>query len=321
MSSRSSSSDGMFAHDGAAAAIATPAAGAPAMGASVTAASAAGPLLVESFLEPEGGLRSYRCELAPERESAVLVLMHGYGEHCRRYDELASYLVGRGHTVCRIDARGHGRSAGQRGHIRRYAEYVDDFAACVASVAERRPGLPLFVLGHSNGGLIAVRALQRGLAGVRGVVLTGPLLGLRARHRPVPDWVARGLSVALPRLPLPSGLDAAELTHDLALREAHARDRWVHRVATPRWYWETTLAGRAALAEASRITVPLLVVQGQDDPIVEPALAEQLCERASSLDKQYLLRPGELHEVLNEVGRRELFARIADWLEQHWTQR
>ena len=311
MSSSSSSSDGMFAHDGAAGAASVVA---PTQ---ETAAGDRAPLL-EGFLDREGGLRLYRCELAPERgrERALLVLMHGYGEHCRRYDELTGYLVSRGVVVVRMDARGHGRSSGQRGYVRRYAEYVDDLAALVASATARHPKLPLFVLGHSNGGLTAARTLQRGLDGVRGVVLTSPLLGLRARHRPVPDALARALSWALPRLPLPSGLDAAELTHDLALREAHGRDPFIHRVATPRWYWAATLAGRAALAEAPRLDTPLLVVQGQDDPIVEPALAEQLCERASTSDKRYLLRPGELHEVLNEVSRRALFASVADWIEQ-----
>jgi alpha-beta hydrolase superfamily lysophospholipase len=305
----------MFAHDGAATAATTRTS--PEAATQAAAAEPGAPLL-QSVLERQGGLRLYRCDLAPERgrERAVLVLMHGYGEHCRRYDELASYLVGRGVVVVRMDARGHGRSPGQRGYVRRYADYVDDFVALVASAAARQPALPLFVLGHSNGGLTAVRALQRGLGGVRGMVLTSPLLGLRARHRPVPDAVARALSLALPRLPLPSGLDAAELTHDLALREAHARDPFIHRRATPRWYWAATLEGRAALAEASRLDVPLLVVQGQNDPIVEPTLAEQLCERASSADKRCLIRPGELHEVLNEVGRQQLFASIADWLEQ-----
>jgi len=309
VTSSSSSSDGMFAPGdgvGGAACTAAPAASAPAF--------------TEGFIERERGLRLYQCELAPradaEQGGAVLAVMHGYGEHCRRYDELAGYLVGRGHVVCRLDARGHGRSQGQRGHVRRYEEYLDDFAVFVAAVAQRHAPRPLFVLGHSNGALIAARAMQRGLAGVRGLVLTGPLLGLRPRHRPVPDGVARALSFALPRLPLPSGLDAAELTHDPALRDAHARDPWVNRVATPRWYWSATLAGRAALAQASRLSVPLLVVQGQDDPIVEPSLAAQLCERASASDKRFIGRPGELHEVLNEVQRAELFAIIADWVEQ-----
>ena len=291
-----SSSDGMFAHDG----------GAP-LG-----------TWVERFFTREGALRLYECELAAAGggAGAVLAVMHGYGEHCRRYDELARFLTARGHVVCCLDARGHGRSQGQRGYVRRYDDYVDDLVAFIARLVERHAGRPLFVLGHSNGGLIAARAVMRGLDGVRGLVLTGPLLGLRARHRPVPDAIARALSLVLPRLPLPSGLDAAELTHDLALREAHARDPWVHRVATPRWYWQATLAGRATLAEAPRLAVPLLVVQGQDDPIVEPALAEQLCTGAGTPDKHCIMRPGELHEVLNEVARGELFALIAGWLEQ-----
>jgi acylglycerol lipase len=280
------------------------------------------------------GVELYQCDFLPRRlesvdagsgpprdgaagapSAAVVLLMHGYAEHCRRYDELATYLARRGHVVSACDARGHGRSPGQRGHVRRYRESVADFAAFAAQVRARYPGRPSFALGHSNGGLTALRAVQGGLA-LSGLALTSPLLRLRERRKPVPDALARGLSWALPRLPLPNGLDARDLTHDLAVRAAHARDRRVHRVATPRWYWESTLAGRAALADAHRVELPLLLVQGELDPIIDPASIAELHERASSPDKRLVVRAGELHEVLNELGRLELYALIADWLER-----
>jgi alpha-beta hydrolase superfamily lysophospholipase len=273
----------------------------------------------EGFLERSSGTRLYRCEWWPEPASdagAVLVLMHGYAEHSRRYDELAEYLVQRGIAVCRIDARGEGRSSGQRGYIERFQQYTDDLRAYVEYVGALAPGRPLALLGHSNGGLIAVRALQQGLAGVSALVLTNPLFELRAARRPVPEGVARWFSEALPRLPLPNGLRPEYLTHDESLRAVVRADPWVHRRATPRWYWSALCEGRAALAGAEQLTLPLLVIVGEADPIVEPGATRVLYERAAARDKQLWARPDELHEVLNEVGRRELFERIADWLGQ-----
>jgi alpha-beta hydrolase superfamily lysophospholipase len=288
----------------------------------------------ESTFERAPGLELYQCDFLPrpleagrpggapidtgpaESGGVALVVMHGYAEHCRRYDELATYLARRGHVVSAFDARGHGRSPGQRGHVSCYEESVGDFAAFVADARARYPERPLFALGHSNGGLIALRAVQAGLAPLRGLVLTGPLLRLRERRRKVPDALASALSRVLPWLPLPNGIRARDLTHDPELRRAHARDRWVHGVATPRWYWSATLAGRAALAGAAGVTLPLLLAQGELDPIVDPASVAELYAHVASSDKRLVVRAGELHEVLNERGRLELFALIADWLER-----
>ncbi|HKO90657.1 MAG TPA: alpha/beta hydrolase, partial [Polyangiaceae bacterium] len=117
-----------------------------------------------------------------------------------------------------------------------------------------------------------------------------------------------------PWLPLPNGIRAEDLTHDPALLAAYKQDRWVHGFATPRWYWSMTMAGRAALADAERVTLPLLAVVGELDPLVDPRGVLEFYERAASLDKQLITRRGELHEVLNEMERRSLFALIQDWL-------
>lgn len=270
-------------------------------------------------------MRLYHCDWLPEAPrpegSALLVLMHGYAEHCRRYDELSEYLLDRGHGVLRLDARGHGRSGGQRGYIGSYSEYVDDLRVFVEQVRERHPGRPLFLLGHSNGGLVAIRAVQQGLSGLDGLVLTSPLLELRPKRKPVPESVARWLSWAAPRLPLPNGIHGRDLTHDLAIREARGADPWVHRWATPRWYWSMTENGRRALADAGQVTLPLLAISGELDPIVDTARASDFCARAGSRDKRVLVREGALHEVLNELERRELFVLIADWIERVIAQR
>lgn len=247
---------------------------------------------------------------------AAVLIVHGYGEHCRRYDPVMSCLSERGHAVSAFDVRGHGRSGGQRGYVSGFDVYVDDLARVAGCVRARWPGCPLLVLGHSNGGLMAIRAVQRAVIEPAGLALTNPLLALHRRRRPVPDAVASLLSKVLPRLPLPSGVRPGDLTHDAALLEALARDRLVHRVGTPRWYWSMTLAGREALARAPELSLPLLVVRGDGDPLVDPRRALDFFEAAGSSDKRLLTREGELHEVLNELDRAALFVEIAVWLER-----
>jgi alpha-beta hydrolase superfamily lysophospholipase len=275
--------------------------------------------LTEGFSDGVGGVRLYHCEFVPKRSpagGAVIALMHGYAEHCRRYDELATELAARGHVVCLFDARGHGRSGGQRGYVHAFGDYVADYAAFVRRVRGRHGPRPLIAMGHSNGGLIALRAVQSGLDAARGLVLTGPLLGLPAARKAVPDAMARALSALLPRLPAPNGIRTEDLMHDPVLREAHRRDGHVFRVATARWYWEMTLAARAALADAERVTLPLLIVQGAEDSLVDRARVAEFHARAGAADKQLVLRPGELHEVLNETQRRRTFDTIAEWIER-----
>jgi alpha-beta hydrolase superfamily lysophospholipase len=269
---------------------------------------------MEGQLERAADVRLYYCNWLPKPAGPILIVMHGYAEHCRRYDEFAAALLARGIGVCRFDARGHGRSSGQRGYVGCFEDYVDDLAVFIAQVAATHPQRTLALLGHSNGGLIAARAVERGLPQVRALALTSPLFALPRARQPVPDGVARLLSAAIGRLPLPNGIRSADLTHDVALQAAHAADPWVHGRATPRWYWSMTLAGRAAIEQAERVKLPLLSVLGERDVVVDTDAIRAFHERAGSSDKQLLERPGELHEVLNETDRAQLFEHIAGWL-------
>jgi alpha-beta hydrolase superfamily lysophospholipase len=286
-----------------------------------TSAGEASARFSDGLFEGAGALRLYHCEFAPERPGetqagALVALMHGYGEHCRRYDEVSRYLAGRGHVVCSMDARGHGRSQGQRGYVREYADYVADFTAFVARVRARHAGRKLVVFGHSNGGLIAVRAIQTGLLGASGLLLTSPLIELASQQKKLPDALASALSALVPRLPVPSGIRVEDLTHDRELCDAYRRDGWRHGMATPRWYWSTTLAARAALAEAASVTLPLLIVQAEQDRLVNVARVAEFHARARAADKQLIVREGEYHEVLNEVARLELYGLVGDWIER-----
>ena len=253
--------------------------------------------------------------------SPVVVIVHGYGEHFRRYDELASFFLKRGYAVSGFDWRGHGRSGGQRGFIRSFELYVDDLLRFLEALDARYRGRPLALLGHSTGGLMSLRALQRGAPQVAALILTNPLLRLAEPQRVVPDWLARALSFVVPRLPIPSGIDAAELTHDPAWVARTRLDPLCHRVATPRWSWSTTLAGRRAMAEAASVQVPTLVVGSGEDRLAEPRAVRELFERLGGEDTEWVFREHDYHEVLNEAGRSELFRTIADFVDSRLAPR
>lgn len=274
--------------------------------------------LHEGYFTGAGGVRLYRCHvpaLVQRPGAPVLVLMHGYGEHCRRYDELARFLARRGIGVASFDARGHGRSAGQRGYVRDFEDYVDDLCVFFDSVARSEPERSVALLGHSNGGLTALLAVARGALSPRALVLSNPLVELHARRRAVPDWTAQLLSQLAPRLPLPSGIAPEDLTHDPELIQARRVDRHVHRVATPRWYWSMQRATRLAQTQSRQLSLPTLMIASELDTLVEPSAVKACFERMPARDKRLLQRPGAFHEALHEVDRRTLFDSLAEWLE------
>lgn len=248
---------------------------------------------------------------------AIVVMMHGYGEHCGRYRELAEFLVRAGHIAVGFDARGHGQSPGQRGHISSFDRYVDDLHGFVQEQRRQHPSLPLMLLGHSNGGLVALRAVQTRRPLPDGLIVTSPLVALQPTHQPVPRWFALVLDSVAARLPLPSGLDRNELSHDPAKLEAHRNDKLCHGQCTPGWYVAATGAMRQVFAGLDSIRLPVLAIEADNDPIVVPQAITRLYEGIASTDKELVICRNAFHEVLNEVGREDTFRRIAAWLAKH----
>jgi alpha-beta hydrolase superfamily lysophospholipase len=262
------------------------------------------------------GLHTYRwsSRLAEAQSSAVVLLVHGYSEYGRRYDALARYLVGRGHPTYCFDMRGHGFSPGQRGHIDRYDRYVDDCTDVARDIAQRHPGRPLVLLGHSNGGLTVLRTVQRGEVSPAGLIMTCPMVALQPKRRTVPRGLAGALGVLLGRLSLPNGIESSALSRDAALNKAWSADPMNHGKTTIRWYTGALDAMELGMAEASKVTLPVLTFAGELDSIVDPKGVEKLSEQLASPDREFVTCRGAFHEVLNEPEREQYFKRIGDWL-------
>jgi lysophospholipase len=262
-----------------------------------------------------GGQELYRCSWLPEADpAAAIAVVHGYGEHGGRYRYLIDAMVPLGYAVHVFDLRGHGRSPGVRGYIERFAKYVDDTGSFVAAVAAEEPGVPLYLLGHSLGGLIATTFAEVRPQGLAGMILSSPFLRLKLPVSGARRAAAKVLSTVAPARDIGNSIPAEELSHEPAVVAAYASDPLNHHVATARWAAEVLAAQRAALSAAGRLRLPLLVMYAGADTIADPAASRELFAAAASEDKTLRCYEGYYHEIFNEVGRAAVFADFAAWL-------
>ena len=258
--------------------------------------------------------QSWCDESAPDR--ATVGLMHGYGEHSSRYHHVATALARVGYNVVAIDARGHGRSTGRRGHVRRYSRYVDDLAMLKRQALERWPENPLFLFGHSNGGLITLRYALRKPDGIDGFVVTSPMCRLAVRVSPVKSLAGRLTSRLIPTLSLPSDLDPADVSHIDEVVEKYREDPLVFDTANARWFTEAQSAMTDVQHRADALDQPFLFLVAGDDRIVDPGATETLFHNLGSFDRELEVFPDLYHEVLNEHSWKAILRRIVLWMER-----
>jgi alpha-beta hydrolase superfamily lysophospholipase len=249
------------------------------------------------------------------RPRGVVVIAHGLGEHGGAYSQVAESL-GRlaGVDVLAFDFRGHGRSPGARGVVEHYEEFCDDLRAAVAHAATERPGLPRFAMGHSNGGLVVLRTVLDCGLDVAGLILSNPALRVAT---PVPAWkLALGRVLRkVPSLTLDTDVDLNLLTRDPVKVAERRDDPLRHSRINGVIFFGIAEGGETIAERAGEITLPLLLVLGGADPIVDPAFTSEVFERLGSTDRSRVVFPGMLHEPLNDLDREAPLAAIGGWLD------
>jgi alpha-beta hydrolase superfamily lysophospholipase len=250
------------------------------------------------------------------RPRAVLAIVHGFGEYSERYGNVVDWFVPRGYAVHAFDMRGHGRSPGVRGHVDSFADYRADVRAFLDHVQGQEPGCPLFLLGHSQGGLIVLNFVLHDPSGLRGVVASAPVLG-RLPLSPFLILLARALSRIWPRLNLETGLEVQALSRDPAVIEAYVSDPLVHNKGTPRTATEMMAAVDWTQAHAADLDLPCLIVHGTADRLCLPETSRVFFEKATCADKERLEYEGYYHELFNEPDRDRVLADVLAWLEAH----
>jgi len=250
---------------------------------------------------------------------AAVLVVHGLAEHSGRYAATAAALADAGFAVHAVDYRGHGRSEGGRVHVDRIEDYVADVRAALEEVRRRPPARPLFILGHSQGGLIALKLALEDPGAIDGLVVTSPFLAVHPSSRPsafIRVLAALMLRVA-PWVPMPTHIDVHLLSRDPAVGEAYARDPLVSHAASAGWLRAVGRAQRELRASAARLRVPTLIMASSDDRLVDPEAIRQFAGEAAPDVVEFVWWDGFFHEMLNDVGREHVLARTLDWLKKH----
>ncbi|HUW65407.1 MAG TPA: lysophospholipase [Spirochaetia bacterium] len=248
----------------------------------------------------------------PEKAKAVFVFVHGLCEHSGRYEYVAQKFNQFGYGVYRYDNRGHGKSGGDRGYIDNFLRFVDDADVVVNLAKKDNPGLPLFILGHSMGGLIAACYGVKYGHKLAGQVLSGALvieLPSMAELKKVDFDALRGVKS-------PNSL-ARLICRDEAVVNDYEKDPLVLKETELKLLGEIGIRGPAWLARNIKdYACPCLIVHGGADRIVIPEAAKWLYENISSQDKQLKFYEGLFHEILNEKERGTVIGDIHSWVEK-----
>ncbi len=271
----------------------------------------------EGTLSGTAGAELFTQSWQPDGEPrAVLAIVHGIGEHSGRYPNVVDTLVARGLAVYGYDHRGHGRSTGQRGHITRWSEFRQDLGLFLARVRQEQAGRPLFLMGHSLGGLIVLEYVLHDPNGLRAVVASAPAVA-QTGASPLLVALSRIMSRLAPTFSLDTGLDASAISRDPAAVRAYTNDPLVHGKATARFGAEFVEAMAWVNAHAVEFQPPLLVIQGTADRLVPAAAVRAFFERVPVADKEFHEYEGYYHECHNDVDWEKPVGELADWLEQH----
>ena len=259
----------------------------------------------------------YQAWLPDEAPKGVLLIVHGLAEHSGRYMNVVDYFVPRGYAVYGLDHIGHGKSEGTRVFVERYEDYTDTLEVFFDMVRAWQPDLPIFLVGHSMGGLIAASFLLDHQEDFAGAVLSGPGVKAPDDVSAVTIFLGKTLSRLAPKVGV-LGLDANGVSRDPAVVQAYVNDPLVYTgKTTARLAAELLKEMQRLMAEAGSITLPLLIVQGGADRLVDPAGAQMLYDRVSSSDKRLHVYDGFYHEVFNEPDHERVLSDVATWLQAH----
>ena len=275
----------------------------------------------EAYFTGADGNALFRRSIVPEGAAwASLGILHGYGDHCGRYREVMEWLARRGIACHALDFRGHGRSEGKRGFAAQWAQYENDALAFLKLDALKpplgSPDAPLFLLGHSNGGLaMASTLLRHRPPGIAGCIFSAPYFAIKLTVPLHLRILAQTANVFWPHLLVSSQISYDGLTSDAAMQREDAADTLNFHGATPRWYLSSLAVQREILGRAVEWDYATLLLLGLADSLVENEAARNFLRQSASAEavcRQYV---GLKHELLRETGREAIYQDIWRWLQ------
>ena len=256
----------------------------------------------------------YRSWPVADQASAVVLISHGLGEHSGRYEHVAAAFNAAGLHVYALDHLGHGQSPGKRAFVSRFSELTDGVAELRAHIAHEYPSMPVYLVGHSLGGLIAASTVLGAAQDYAGLLMTGPALGVPT---PPPAWqvlLLRVFSAVAPGLKALE-LDANAICRDPAVVEDYAADPLVHHENIPaRMVVSLFDEGARVMARAKGISLPVLLLHGAEDQLTSASASTEFVDMLASSDKQCTIYDGMYHELFNEPEQEAILKTCCEWI-------
>jgi acylglycerol lipase len=263
-----------------------------------------------------GGLKIFFRSWKPEtKPRAVVVICHGVNSHSGHYFWTAEQFAKRGFATYALDLRGRGKSEGERFYVETVTDYVSDVAGVIKIAKSRHPGVPVFLLGHSAGGVVSSVYVLENQAELAGFICES-----FAFQVPAPSFVlaaVKGLSHIAPRLPALK-LKNEDFSRDPKAVEALNNDPLIAHEAQPAITVAALVRADERLKEEfPLITLPVLIMHGTADKATVCHGSEFFYETAGSKDKTLKLYEGHAHDLLNDIGKEEVMVDIAGWIDDH----
>jgi len=261
------------------------------------------------------GIKLHGQYYSPQLVKAVVLLVHGLGEHSKRYERtVVPFLTKNSIAVISFDQFGHGNTKGKRGHHPGYSFLLDAIDQMISKAGKLFPEQPIFLYGHSMGGNIAINyCLQRNNS-IKGLIATSPLLRLAFKPPPWKMTLAGILDKIMPSITLPSDLDVNAISRDKSEIVAYELDPLVHDRVSTGYSLEIMKQGEWAIEHAPEMKIPMLLMHGTNDRLTSHLASEEFASKASDTVEIVLFKGG-FHELHHDLEKEKMLEKIRRWIE------
>lgn len=278
----------------------------------------------ETFESPDGKTQLFGIlhHAKDWKSPRVLIVLHGLAEHSGRYLHFPHYVRSAVEAVFTVDHRGHGRSEGLRGHVNEFDDYAKDAAHAILhlekKIKERFGRAEVHLLGHSMGGLIALRTLfLYPSLPLQSASVSAALLKIAAKVPPIKRFAAQVLCHVWGSLQLSADLDVSHLSHDPEVGKAYLVDRLVHQKMTPKLFSALQFAMPEVFKKETGFEYPLQMLVPLQDKIVDSEIQLKFFGNLKIRDKRLKTYPTLRHEPFNEIGKETVFEDLVSWIKSH----
>ncbi|PAX56537.1 alpha/beta hydrolase [Brunnivagina elsteri] len=277
----------------------------------------------EGTIPTTGGINLYYQAWQPDGAvRVVLAMVHGLGGHSGLYGNIINQLIPKGFAIYGVDLRGNGKSPGQRGYIDSWDDYRGDVSNFIKFVARENPEVPLFLLGHSLGGLTVLDYVLHSatetekLPILKGLINLTPALG-ESGIPPIKIILGKILSRIYPRFSLSTGMDLSLSCRDEEVIKGYAKDPLRHIMGTARLSTEYSRTVNWVFTHAIALNIPFLMMLAGQDKVTLPEGSRNFFEKLTFSDVELKEYPESYHCIQDDLNYQEVLGDLEDWLERH----